>query len=91
MARYSHVEIWDDLDKNNEPYTSEHIMTDFQQDQLGKELGVQLYPTVGKKLIHIAGHTNELVCKARQRLGVLLDIRVSDCKHTCPGRELTMS
>lgn len=65
-------------------------MTDLQSFELEKELGVRLFPSVGKRCIHVAGHSDELVCKALERLGVLLTIKVSNHKHTGLRNELTM-
>ncbi|KAK4147864.1 uncharacterized protein C8A04DRAFT_33948 [Dichotomopilus funicola] len=69
------TDVWDDLDKNNEPYTVEEILQEKDQVLLEKELGVRLEPWLKGKLVRLEGPTRESIDTAFERLRGLLIFR----------------
>ncbi|KAH6853483.1 hypothetical protein B0I37DRAFT_420357 [Chaetomium sp. MPI-CAGE-AT-0009] len=75
LAEYPCVELWDDLDKGNEPYACWEIMTRHQAMLVQGELGVKLSPSLAGRLVYIAGHKKEPIDEAKERLRVMLTSR----------------
>jgi hypothetical protein len=80
LTGYPCAGVWDDLDKNREPYSVWDLMTGSELKKLKKETGVELSVQLVGKLVHIGGHSEEAVCKAREKLSVMLEIKVSSCQ-----------
>jgi hypothetical protein len=80
LANYPYVELWDDLDKGNEPYACWEIMTPNQAMIVGAELGIKLSASGPGKLVFVAGHKREPIDEAMKRLKVMLTFRVSDIR-----------
>ena len=80
MANYPYVELWDDLDKGNEPYAYWEIITQRQAMIVEAELGIKLFPSGTGKLVFVAGHRKELIDEAMERLKVMLTTKVSDIR-----------
>ncbi|KAK3309662.1 uncharacterized protein B0T15DRAFT_488375 [Chaetomium strumarium] len=75
LTGYPCVGVWDDLDKNREPYSVWDLMTGTDYQKLKKETGVELSVQLVGKLIHIGGYSEQAVYKAREKLKVLLTIK----------------
>ncbi|KAK4153296.1 hypothetical protein C8A00DRAFT_15465 [Chaetomidium leptoderma] len=71
----SYFTVWEDLDKNSEPYAISDLMAQCEFGKIQKELDVRMSPSINKKLVDIVGHTEESVCKAWERLRVMLTIK----------------
>jgi hypothetical protein len=57
------------------------IMGQRELDEIQGNLDVKMTIRLAGKLVYIAGQSEESVVKARERLRVLLAIRVSSCKR----------
>lgn len=78
QTTYHHTKIWGNLDSDdNERYTIYHIVNDIEFEELGKELQVMLSIDLAGKLVSIAGHSEESISMAQQKLTNLLRLRVS--------------
>ncbi|KAK4129235.1 hypothetical protein N657DRAFT_652691 [Parathielavia appendiculata] len=78
LTESSRTALWDDLDKNNEPYTVHQIMTVSERDQIQEDLRVELSSRLAGKLVYITGQSEEFIRKARDRLRVMLAIELEE-------------
>ncbi len=82
LATHAHSAVWNELDNNNEPYTIGDILNLRQFQAIKEALGVELRFGPAGKLIDIAANNEESIHQARNRLRVLLTIKVRSPK-TC--------
>ncbi|KAK4238014.1 hypothetical protein C8A03DRAFT_15480 [Achaetomium macrosporum] len=75
LSGYPCVGVWDDLDKNSEPYLVRDIVTVPELQKLKKETGVEFSVELRGKLVHIGGYGEEAVREAREKLKVMLTIK----------------
>ncbi|KAH6651034.1 hypothetical protein F5144DRAFT_638559 [Chaetomium tenue] len=75
LDKYPCVELWDDLDEGNEPYSYWEIIHTTQAMALASELGIELSPTLAGRLVFIGGHKKQSIGEAMERLRVMLSAR----------------
>ncbi|KAK4251172.1 hypothetical protein C7999DRAFT_28201 [Corynascus novoguineensis] len=75
QTEYRFAEVWDDLDRNDEPYTIMDIMNRRQGKLVEDELNVKLDARLNGKLVHVGGNSEESIHEARKRLEVMLAIK----------------
>ncbi|KAL2145301.1 hypothetical protein VTI28DRAFT_7518 [Corynascus sepedonium] len=75
QAEYRFAEVWDDLDRNDEPYTIMDIMNRRQGKLVEDELNVKLDARLNGKLVHVGANNEESIHEARKRLEVMLTIK----------------
>jgi len=85
QAEYRFAEVWDDLDRNDEPYTIMDIMNRRQGKLVEDELNVKLDARLNGKLVHVGANNEESIHEARKRLEVMLTIKVSSYKVMIGG------
>ncbi|AEO53254.1 hypothetical protein MYCTH_2114188 [Thermothelomyces thermophilus ATCC 42464] len=74
-VEYRFAEVWDILDKNDEPYTIMDILDRRQAKLVEDELKVKLDARLNGKLVHIAANSKEPIHEACERLEVMLAAR----------------
>ncbi|KAL2166452.1 hypothetical protein VTG60DRAFT_2760 [Thermothelomyces hinnuleus] len=74
-VEYRFAEVWDVLDKNDEPYTIMDILDRRRAKLVEYELKVKLDARLNGKLVHIAGDSKEPIHEACERLEVMLAAR----------------
>ncbi|KAG7293289.1 hypothetical protein NEMBOFW57_003335 [Staphylotrichum longicolle] len=75
---HPYTKVWGDLDSDdNERYTIDHIVNNIEFEELGKELQVMLSIDLARKLVSIAGHSEESISRAQEKLTNLLRMRVN--------------
>lgn len=78
QTTHPYTKVWGDLDSDdNERYTIYHIVNNIELEELGKELQVMLSIDLARKLVSIAGHSEESISRAQEKLTNLLRMRVS--------------
>ena len=78
QATYPHTKVWGGLDSDdNESYTIYDIINDIEFEELEKELDVVMSIDLAGKLVSIAGHSEESISRAQEKLTALLRMRVS--------------
>ncbi|KAL2257859.1 hypothetical protein VTK26DRAFT_9076 [Humicola hyalothermophila] len=75
LAEFSHISVWDDLDKNNESLTIKDIVTADQLIRITNETGVATFRDLPGRLVYIGGNDEESVNKVRDKLRVMLEIK----------------
>jgi hypothetical protein len=76
LVGYSHTAVWDHLDENDEHYSVNGVVTVDQLKRLEQETDVLMLPNPTGKLVNIGGHSEAAVRKARDKLEVMLAVKV---------------
>ncbi|KAL2016941.1 hypothetical protein VTK56DRAFT_2817 [Thermocarpiscus australiensis] len=75
FSQFSHTEIWDDLEKHNEPFTLWDIVSNNQLAQIGKDTDVTISCNLSGKLVYIGGNNEESIQTTVGKLKVMLAIK----------------
>lgn len=76
FAKFPCTAVWDDLDKDNEAFTVQEVVTDSQLAQIANSTGVSMDRDLAGRQVYIGGNDRQSVCKALGKLKVLLSVKV---------------